>query len=67
MKRKVIKFGMSSGLSGLSGLGAAGGTPVVQGLDVIEANFNGVWLESYWSYGGPDTAASLDEVKFFDC
>lgn len=68
MKREVIKFGISSGLSGLSGLSALG-TSVsdVSGLDVIEANFNQAWLQSYFSYGGPDEAASLDEVKFFDC
>ena len=38
----------------------------VAGLDVIEANFHGGWLESHWTFGGPDEAASLDEVLFFD-
>ena len=67
MKRKVIKFGISSGLSGLSGLSGSGIGNGVPTLDVIEANFNQAWLESYFTYGGPDEAASLDEVKFFDC
>ena len=56
--------GANSGLSGLSGLATSGG---VTALDVIEANFHSAWLESYFTYGGPDEAVSLDEVKFFDC
>lgn len=67
MKRKVIKFGISSGLSGLSGLSESGTSADVISLDVIEANFNQAWLESYFTYGGPDEAVSLDEIKFFDC
>ena len=41
-------------------------TADVAGLDVIEANFHGGWLESHWTFGGPDEADSLDEVLFFD-
>ena len=67
MKRKVTKFGISSGLSGLSGLSGVGTSAETLRLDVIEANFHGTWLESYFTYGGPDEAVSLDEVKFFDC
>jgi hypothetical protein len=67
MKRKVTKFGISSGLSGLSGLSGVGTSSGEISLDVIEANFNNNWLESYFTYGGPDEAASLDEIKFFDC
>lgn len=67
MISRLVKFGISSGLSGLSGLSGSGTSTDVPNLDVIEANFNGVWLESYFTYGGPDAATSLDEIKFFDC
>ena len=67
MKRKVIKFGINSGLSGLSGLSGVGTSIGVRILDVIEANFHGAWLVSHFSYGGPDEAVSLDEITFFDC
>jgi hypothetical protein len=63
-----MREGIGSANSGLSGLSAiAKGAQVGDGLDVIEANFNQAWLESYFTYGGPDEAFSLDEVKFFDC
>lgn len=37
------------------------------GVDAIEANFFGAWLESHWSFGGPEEAIKLSEVLFFDC
>jgi hypothetical protein len=40
--------------------------PPAAGVDVIEANFHGGWLESHWTFGGPDEAASLDEILYFD-
>lgn len=63
-----MREGIGSANSGLSGLSAiAKGSEVGDGLDVIEANFNGTWLESYFTYGGPDEAFGLEEIKFFDC
>ena len=63
-----MREGIGSANSGLSGLSAvAKGILVGEGLDVIEANMNSTWLESYFTYGGPDQAFSLEEVKFFDC
>jgi hypothetical protein len=54
-----MREGLGSGNSGLSGLSAvAKGIIVGDGLDVIEANFHGTWLESYFTYGGPDEADS---------
>ena len=64
-----MREGLSSANSGLSGLSGNVGDSgaATTGLDVIEVNMNGAWLESYFTYGGPDEATSLDEVRFFDC
>ncbi len=63
-----MRVGLGTANSGLSGLsGIAAGSSIGDGLDVIEANFFGTWLESYFTYGGPDEAFGLEEVKFFDC
>ncbi len=62
-----MRLGLGSGNSGLSGLSGSTVPTGVSSLDVIEVNFHGAWLESYFTYGGPDEATDLDEIKFFDC
>jgi hypothetical protein len=62
-----MREGLGSANSGLSGLSAVAGSGGASALDVIEANFHGAWLESYFTYNGPDVQDNLDEVKFFDC
>lgn len=63
-----MREGVGSGNSGLSGLSAIAKESVSPAkLDVIEVNFHGGWLESHWSYDGPDGGSNLDEIRFFDC
>lgn len=70
MTFRVLGDGLPINQIGGLGLNTPGNPPPPPpsvGVDVIEANFNSVWLDSYFSYGGPDEAVSLDELIFFDC